>query len=99
MSSTSGDNLEKEIARVFPKIGKCTINTYGVSGTIQTDDRFCVLPLNNFNGKFYFFLWFWYLLVLSWTSIFFCFRIITIASSSVRSYIFMGRACSSKKQD
>ena len=80
MSSTSGDNLEKEIAQVFPKIGKCTINTYGVSGTIQTDDSFCVLPLNNFNGKFYFFLWFWYLLVLSWTSIFFCFRIITIAS-------------------
>ena len=80
MSSESGDNLEKEIIQVFPKIGKCSVNTYGVSGTIQTLDSFCVLPLNNFNGKFYFFLWFWYLLVLSWTSIFFCFRIITIIS-------------------
>ena len=80
MSSKSGDNLEKEITQVFPKIGKCTISTYGSSGTIQKHDSFCVLPLNNFNGKFYFFLWFWYLLVLCWTATFFCFRIITIAS-------------------
>ena len=80
LASHSGEELEREIAQVFPKTAKCNIDTYGASGSIQTHDSFCVLPLNNFNGKFYFFLWFWYLVVLTWTSIFLCFRIITIAS-------------------
>jgi len=92
MSSNSKNELEQHISDVFPKTAKCHLKTYGSSGTKETLDSYCVLPMNNFNGKFYFFLWFWYLAILTWTGVFLCFRIITIASSSVRTYIFFGRA-------
>ena len=78
-SETQEETVQK-MSNVFPKIAKCNLTDYGPSGTIQRKDTWCVLPMNNFNGKFYIFLWFWYLAVLSWTTIFLCFRILTIAS-------------------
>lgn len=44
---------------VFPKVAKCTFHKYGASGTVETHDGLCVLPLNIFNEKIYIFLWFW----------------------------------------
>ena len=43
---------------LFPKMTKCTLNTYGPSGTIQRHDGLCVLPINVFNEKLYLFIWF-----------------------------------------
>ena len=47
------------MSRVFPKMTKCTYNKYGLSGTIQTFDALCMLPVNVMNEKIYVFLWFW----------------------------------------
>ncbi|KAL1457997.1 hypothetical protein WDU94_008174 [Cyamophila willieti] len=47
----------------FPKMTKCTFHKYGPSGTIESVDAMCILPLNNFNEKIFIFLWFWYLLL------------------------------------
>ena len=80
LGSDSNHEIDEEMTQIFPKIAKCSIHNYGVSGTVQRLDTFCVLPMNNFNGKFYFFLWFWYLFVGAWTAIFLCFRILTITS-------------------
>jgi hypothetical protein len=33
------------MSRVFPKVTKCNINTYGPSGSIQRFDALCILPL------------------------------------------------------
>ncbi|XP_018021806.1 innexin inx2 [Hyalella azteca] len=48
---------------VFPKVTKCTFHKYGSSGSIETHDGLCVLPLNIFNEKIYIFLWFWFIIV------------------------------------
>ncbi|EFN83092.1 innexin inx1 [Harpegnathos saltator] len=48
---------------VFPRMTKCIFHKYGPSGTIQTHDSLCLLPLNVFNEKAYIFFWFWHLLM------------------------------------
>ena len=43
---------------LFPKMTKCTLNTYGPSGSIQRHDGLCILPINVFNEKLYLLIWF-----------------------------------------
>ncbi len=52
------------MAVVFPRVTKCTFTKYGPSGTVQTHDAICVLPINIVNEKIYVVMWFW-LVVLS----------------------------------
>lgn len=47
------------MARLFPKMTKCTIHTFGPAGTVQIHDALCVLPLNVVNEKIFVVLWFW----------------------------------------
>ena len=51
------------MAKVFPKVTKCTFFKYGPSGTVEKKDGLCVLPLNIINEKIYIFIW--YLIVCS----------------------------------
>lgn len=48
---------------LFIQVTKCTFHKYGPSGTIQTIDGLCILPLNIINEKIYVFLWFWFIFV------------------------------------
>ncbi|XP_025412910.1 innexin inx2-like [Sipha flava] len=57
------EDRDDPMARVFPKVTKCTFHKYGPSGSIQKLDGLCVLPLNIVNEKIYVFLWFWFLFV------------------------------------
>jgi len=34
------------MATVFPRVTKCTFFKYGPSGSVQTHDAICVLPIN-----------------------------------------------------
>jgi len=47
------------MTRVFPRMTKCIYKKFGASGTIQTHDALCLLPINIINEKIYVFLWFW----------------------------------------
>lgn len=47
----------------FPKMVKCTFSKYGYSGTPESIDSLCILPLNVINEKVFFVLWFWYLML------------------------------------
>ena len=40
---------------VFPKVTKCYFRKYGVSGSLETVDGLCVLPLNVVNEKMFLF--------------------------------------------
>jgi len=72
------------MAVVFPKVSKCTFRKYGVSGTIEKHDALCVLPLNIINEKIYIFLWFWFILLASTTSIFLVYRIAIFFGPGIR---------------
>ena len=57
-----GDDPKDRIdpmSRVFPKMTKCSYKKYGLSGSIQTFDALCMLPVNVMNEKIYVFTWFW----------------------------------------
>lgn len=87
------------MAKVFPKMSKCTFHKYGPSGTIQSHDGLCILPINIINEKIYVFIWFWYVALIVWTSIFFVFRCITVFSRYSRYLVFCGRSKSSNRGD
>lgn len=48
-------------SRVFPKISKCHMLKYGYSGSANSLDILCLLPLNILNEKIFAFLWIWFL--------------------------------------
>jgi len=100
--SVTGMDMEKRVdpmAKVFPKMTKCTFHKYGPSGTIQNHDGLCILPINIINEKIYVFLWFWFLALITWTCVFFCFRVVTIVSKYSRYLVFCGRSKSSNRGD
>jgi hypothetical protein len=86
MASDDGSTLDPR-EYVFPKTVKCFFHKYGASGALARYDSTCVLTLNIFNGKFYTFLWFWFILLLILTLAWFTFAISMIRSSKVRIYI------------
>ncbi|XP_014234930.1 innexin inx2-like [Trichogramma pretiosum] len=47
------------MARLFPKLAKCTLHTFGSTGSSQVHDALCVLSLNVVNEKVFVFVWFW----------------------------------------
>lgn len=51
------------MARLFPKMTKCTFRNFGAGGSVQTRDLLCILPLNAVNEKMFVFLWFWLVFV------------------------------------
>ncbi|XP_018494938.1 innexin inx2 [Galendromus occidentalis] len=50
-----------DLARIFPRMGKCTFQMFGPTGEIERHDSLCLLAQNVFNEKIFFALWFWYL--------------------------------------
>ena len=51
----------------------------------QNFDGLCVLPINILNEKIYIFMWFWFIFVAIVTSLYMIYRIMTMASASIRS--------------
>ena len=63
MTEVPEELREDPMARVFPKMTKCTFHKFGPSGTVEKFDGLCVLPLNIINEKIYVFLWFWFIIL------------------------------------
>merc|ERR1712111_175792 len=84
--------LEDPMARIFPKVTKCTFHKYGPSGTVQTLDGLCILPLNIINEKIYVFLWFWFIFLAVVSSIHFVYRLIVIFIPQLRETLLKTRA-------
>ena len=78
------ENRPDPMAKVFPKVTKCTFKKYGHSGTIEKLDGLCVLPLNIINEKIFIFIWFWLIFVASVSGCFLIFRICTFFGKQLR---------------
>jgi hypothetical protein len=87
------------MARVFPKVTKCTFHKYGPSGTVQKFDGLCVLPLNIVNEKIYVFLWFWFLLLTVLTGLCVIYRAAIVMSTPLRLYLLRARSRLSSLKD
>lgn len=75
------------MSRLFPKVSKCTIYTYGSSGSVQTHDALCVLPLNVVNEKTFVFLWFWLIFLAIAGTFAITYRIIVFTQVHARIYL------------
>ena len=73
------------MAKVFPKVTKCTFHNYGPSGTVEKKDGLCVLPLNIINEKIYIFIWFWLIIVTFITGLGLIYRLMVLATPKLRA--------------
>lgn len=86
------EEREDPMARVFPKVTKCTFHKYGPSGSVQLFDGLCVLPLNIVNEKIYVFLWFWFIILSVLSGISLIYRLAVIMGPKLRLYLLRARA-------
>lgn len=86
------ENRVDPMARIFPKVTKCTFYQYGWSGTIQNMDGLCVLPINVVNEKIFVFLWFWFWIVAALSVLNTVYRIVVLLRPKFRLLLLRSRA-------
>ena len=79
------------MSRVFPRMTKCLYQKYGPSGTIQTHDALCMLPINVINEKLYVFLWFWLIILVIVTGINIVYHAVLLCSPNTLSQMIKRR--------
>jgi len=70
---------------VFPRMTKCTFLKFGTSGSLETHDSMCVLPVNVFNTQAYILIWFWMVFVAVVTAVWLLCRIVIVLSKPLRT--------------
>jgi len=79
------------MSRVFPRMTKCLYQKYGPSGSIQTHDALCMLPINVINEKIYVFIWFWLIFLVIITGINIIYHFVLIMSPATLSQLIKRR--------
>ena len=74
----------------FPKLTKCWYRSYGPSGSVQLQDRLCILSLNIVNEKIFVILWFWLIFLAFLSALAVFFRILVFSIPALRTYMIMG---------
>merc|ERR1719415_17297 len=92
MTEWRPEDREDPMARVFPKMTKCTFHKFGPSGTVQKFDGLCVLPLNIINEKIYVFLWFWFIILTVVSGMQMIYRFIVLMSPRLREMLLKSRS-------
>lgn len=80
---------------VFPKAGKCSYKSFGPSGSVQTFDALCLLPLNILNQKLFIIVWVWYIVQLAIAVLNLLYWIVVSYSANVRIYILFQKTMKS----
>merc|ERR1719382_1185677 len=86
------ENRIDPMAVIFPRVTKCSFFKYGPSGTIQTHDAICVLPINIINEKIYVFLWFWLVLLSILTILSVIYHIFVLVTPSMTRMVLRNRS-------
>lgn len=84
---------------VFPKRAKCTYTNYGFSGSDQSFDALCVLPLNILNEKFFLILWYWITILFFVTICALAYRFLFLYWQSFRTYLLMAQVRSLSRKN
>ena len=92
MTELAPEERVDPMARVFPKMTKCTFHKFGPSGTVEKFDGLCVLPLNIINEKIYVFLWFWFVIVCIITGVQIIYRLAVLVMPRLREILLRTRA-------
>ena len=92
MTEMAAGKRDDPMARLFPKVTKCTFHKFGPSGTVQNYDGLCVLPLNIINEKIYVFLWFWFVLIGIITGLHLISRALVLTVPMTREVLLRSRA-------
>ncbi|XP_061388407.1 innexin inx5-like [Musca vetustissima] len=79
-------------SQVFPKIAKCHLGTYGPSGSMNTWDVLCILPLNILNEKIFAFLWCWFMFICIMAGVNLIYRFVMIYNPAFRMHLLYSRA-------
>merc|ERR1719154_392828 len=79
------------MSRVFPRMTKCLYQKYGPSGSIQTHDALCMLPINVINEKIYVFIWFWLIFLAVITTLSIIYHLLLIFCPSILSHLIKRR--------
>lgn len=77
---------------VFPKLTKCSYHLYGPSGSKQSRDAMCVLPLNVVNEKLFLFLWIWFYFLAIVSCLQLVYRALVLCFPRVRYYLLLAYA-------
>lgn len=92
MTEMEPEDRVDPMAKVFPKVTKCTFHKFGPSGTTTRIDGLCVLPLNIVNEKIYVFLWFWFILLAVVSGLALLYRLAVVLGSQARMYLLRAQA-------
>ena len=79
------------MATVFPRVTKCSFYKYGPSGTVQTHDAICVLPVNIMNEKVFVFMWFWLMALAAVTAVSLLYHIFVMITPSITKVYLRSR--------
>lgn len=82
------DKRPDPMAKIFPKLTKCTFRRFGPSGDLMKFDNLCLMPLNILNEKIYIFIWFWFYILVIISGMKVLYQIAVIAFPQSRYYLF-----------
>ena len=83
------DPLERDdpLTVTLPILTMCNFTKFGIGGAKETTHGICVLPNNIVHQKFYLFLWFWLIFLLTATIILLLYRLALYLLPSFRAYV------------
>jgi len=82
--ATDQESRKNPMVEVFPRVTKCSMNMYGISGTIEQIDSLCVLAVNVINEKIYIAMWIWLILLNIVSCIVFIFHLLIFSIPTMR---------------
>lgn len=77
---------------VFPRMTKCSFHLFGTSGDVQRHDALCLLAQNIINEKIYIFMWFWWVILATFTAVELVYRFLTLFLPKMREMLLRYRA-------
>lgn len=90
--TTDWKSWEAYSSRIFPKLVKCDLDVYGPSGSYESKDALCVLPLNIINDKIFAFLWIWFIILFAISTVNLLYRLVILFSRKYRIIVLKSLA-------